>query len=153
MYEFKEQLMKGEKSEDKLDAFFSEWYTVKRVDMFQQRQGIDRIFTRKDNGSIFKIEYKTDWTASRTQNAFVETISVDTTDKPGWAYSSQSDYLIYYIPGDELIYVITFIALRARLPCWCKFPSRRIPNKGYCTVGLLVPLAEFEQIAREVISI
>lgn len=153
MYEFKEQLTKGQQSENELDAYFSQWYTIQTVDMDQQRQGIDRVFTRKDNGHVFKIEYKTDWTAGKTGNAFVETVSVDRTDKPGWAHSSQSDYLIYYVPGDDLVYVIAFQNLRSRLQSWCNCPTRKIPNNGYNTLGLLVPLCEFERIATQVISL
>lgn len=153
MYAFKEQLAKGEKSENKLDHFFSQWYTIQPVGMDKQRQGIDRIFTNKETGVISKIEYKTDWTAGKTHNAFVETISVDTANKPGWAHSSQADYLFYYVPGDELIYIITFAKLREQMHRWHGFPTRAIPNNGYKTIGILVPLAEFERIAIEVISL
>lgn len=154
IYDFKQQLTRGASGEKWLDDFFAQWYIIVPATMEQQRQGIDRIFVRKENNAVYRVEYKTDWTASKTGNAFVETISVDATNKPGWAYSSQSDYLIYYIPGDMLIYVIQFLELRGQLPKWCvEFRSRRIPNKGYCTVGLLVPLAEFERIAKEVISL
>lgn len=152
-YDFKEQLTAGEKSEKFLDGIFSKDYSVVPVGMDEQRQGIDRIFTRAD-GTTFAIEYKTDWTASRTGNAFVETVSVDTANKPGWAYSSQARYLIYYVPGDSLIYVIEFGRLRVHLQRWVnQYPQRAIPNKGYRTRGLLVPLAEFEKIAKQVISI
>jgi hypothetical protein len=136
-----------------LDTFFSTWYEIQKVDREQQRQGIDRIFARKDNGAIHRIEYKADTKASQTGNAFVETISVDTANKPGWAHSSQADFLIYYLPVDMLIYVIAFKDLRKCLPAWQSFKSRKIPNRGYYTVGLLVPLDEFEKIATEVISI
>lgn len=154
IYDFKQQLARGQSAEQWLDGFFSQWYITVPATMEQQRQGIDRIFVRKDNNDTYKIEYKTDWTAGKTGNAFVETVSVDTTNKLGWAYSSQSDYLIYYIPGDMLIYVIQFLELRNQLPRWCvEFRSRRIPNRGYYTIGLLVPLDEFERIAKEVISI
>lgn len=153
MYGFKEQLTKGQQSEAELDSFFAQWYTIEPVTMEQQRQGIDRVFTRKDNGHVFDIEYKTDWTASKTGNAFVETVSVDTANKPGWAHSSQADYLIYYVPGDDLVYVIAFANLRARLHCWQNLPLRTIPNRGYNTIGRLVPLREFERIATQVISL
>lgn len=153
MYGFKEQLTKGQQSEAELDRFFSQWYAITPVSMELQRQGIDRIFTRKDNGHIFNIEYKTDWTAGKTHNAFVETVSVDATNKPGWAHSSRADYLIYYVPGDDLVYVIAFANLRARLHCWQEYPIRSIPNNGYNTIGLLVPLCEFERIATQVISL
>lgn len=151
MYAFQEQLAKGEESEDELDQLFGKWYCIQAATMEQQRAGIDRIFTRKDNGHVSKIEYKTDWTAGRTHNAFVETVSVDTNNKPGWAHSSQADYLIYFVPGDCLIYIIAFANLRKRLPYWQKFPTRTIENKGYKTLGILVPLAEFERIATQVI--
>jgi hypothetical protein len=153
MYDFNEQLTKGEGAERTLDTLFAQWYAIQPVDREQQRRGIDRIFTRKDNGCIFRIEYKTDWTASKTGNGFVETVSVDTANKSGWAHSSQADYLIYYVPGDALVYIIAFANLRARLHCWHGFPLKRIPNQGYNTLGLLVPLDEFERIATQVISL
>jgi hypothetical protein len=153
MYAFKAQLTKGEQSEAELDAYFAQWYDIQPVDREQQRHGIDRIFTRKDNGLVFTIEYKTDWTAGKTHNAFVETVSVDTANKLGWAYSSQADYLIYYVPGAGLVYIITFVLLRACLPAWRSFPVRKIPNKGYNTIGLLVPLNEFEHIATKVLPL
>ena len=153
MYGFKEQLTKGEQSEADLDAFFAQWYDIQPVGMDMQRQGVDRIFTRKDNGWIYKVEYKTDWTASKTGNAFVETVSVDTANKSGWAHSSQADYLIYHVPGDELIYVIQLNKLRSCLHRWKNNPILKIPNNGYNTIGLLVPLCEFERIATQVISL
>jgi hypothetical protein len=153
MYGFHEQLSAGEQQEQELDKFFVRWYDIQRAALDQQRCGIDRIFTRRDNGYVFKIEYKADWTASKTGNAFVETVSVDTTHTPGWVYSSQADYLIYYLPKDMRAYILAFEQLRARLPQWEKFPIRSIPNKGYSTVGVLVPLGEFERIAIRVVSV
>jgi hypothetical protein len=152
MYLFAEQLAKGEQSECELDTLFAKWYDIIPATMDQQRQGIDRIFTRKDNGQVHKIEYKTDWTAGRTHNAFVETVSVSTTNKPGWVHSSQADYLIYFVPDDCLIYIIAFAKLRARLPFWKKFKTASAENDGYSSTGILVPLGEFERIAKQVIS-
>ena len=151
MYGFNQQLKEGEQQEQKLDAFFARWYNIQPVAMDMQRLGIDRLFTRRDNGHVFKIEYKSDWTASKTGNAFVETVSVDTPHTPGWVYSSQADYLIYYLPKAMRAYIIAFENLRVRLPQWTKFPTRSIPNQGYNTVGLLVPLAEIERVAKQVV--
>lgn len=140
--------------EKELDEFFSQWYNIQPVDREMQRQGIDRIFTRHDNDHVFKVEYKTDWKATKTQNAFVELISVDSIGKPGWAYSSQADYLLYYLPEDILVYVIAFGNLRNCLPAWVdKYPERTIRNAGYNTVGVLTPLCEFERIATQVICL
>ena len=42
--------------------------------------------------------------------------------------------------------------LRAKLPAWeRRYQQRSVPNDGYNTIGLIVPLAEFEQIAYLVI--
>lgn len=124
-------------------------FTVSPATGEEQRQGIDRHFSLP-----LTVEYKTDATAVRTHNAFIETVSVDTAGKRGWAYTSEADVLVYYIPGDELLYIVRFSRLRARLPHWLDlFPSRRIPNRGYHTVGLLVPLEELEECADVVISV
>jgi hypothetical protein len=153
VYAFKTQLSKGERAEAELTKHFEEWFVIREVSRAEQRAGIDRIFQPKDGGPVLKVEMKTDWTASKTGNAFVETISVDTTGKKGWAYTSQADVLLYYLPDDLLIYWMPFATLRFHLPRWCQYPTRKITNSGYCTYGLLVPLAEFEKYADQVISI
>ncbi len=99
------------------------------------------------------MEYKTDHRAQTTGNAFVETISIDRDLKLGWAVTSESDLLLYYIPGLELIYVIRFEALRAQLPRWLRtYPIRSIQNQGYATHGILVPLHEFEVLSEVILS-
>lgn len=152
-YQFDKQLSVGEHGEGRLDAFFAQWFVIRVATRQEQRRGIDRIFTRHADGRVYAIEYKTDHTAGKTGNAFVETVSVDTANKPGWASRSEADLLIYYVPEDRLIYVIDFSHLRAHLPVWKKrYPQRSIPNQGYHTHGILVPLKEFEQIAIQVLS-
>lgn len=152
VYDFTTQLAHGADGEAKLDAYFSKWYTIRHATRIEQRCGIDRVFSRP--GGLFKVEYKTDTTAASTGNAFVETVSVDTFGKPGWAYASEADYLIYYIPGPEAIYIIAFATLRKHLARWVKsYPVRKIPNKSYHTHGILVPLDEFERIAEKVDSL
>jgi two-component SAPR family response regulator len=154
MYKFNVQLKLGEKGEMFLDKFFSEEYLIKPVSMGEQRKGIDRIFEHKRTGRVLKVEYKTDELASGTGNAFIETISVDSTNKPGWAYSSKADYLLYYVTGDELIYIITLNNLRKNLEKWeKKYRKAKAKNDGYYTHGILVPLREFEIHAEQVLSV
>lgn len=154
VYDFDKQLARGDKGEAFLDAFFSRHYHITRATRAQQREGIDRFFVSKETGSRMSVEYKTDTTAARTHNAFVETVSVDTTGRPGWAYASKAEYLIYYIPGDELIYVMPFAVLRKQLPRWVQeHKPKAIPNRGYKTHGICVPLDEFERYADVVISV
>ncbi|HMN12042.1 MAG TPA: hypothetical protein PKD55_06935 [Bellilinea sp.] len=153
MYQFDRQLSIGEEGEAFLDGFFAPWFHIRRATPAEQRQGIDRWFVDA-RGRRQSVEYKSDSTAARTGNAFVETISVDTTRKPGWAYSSQARTLVYYIPPDGLIYIIRFRHLRVVMPRWERdYPTRAVSNAGYHTHGLLVPLHELERLAVTVFSI
>ncbi len=73
-------------------------------------------------------------------------------DRDGWAYTSAADMLLYYVPGRSRIYVLTLTALRFRLPFWQQqYPVREIPNSGYHTHGLLVPLDELARCAQRVL--
>ena len=79
---------------------------------------------------------------------------MDTQNKPGWAKSSQADYLVYYVPDDELVYVMKMKKMREHLNEWMsRYPERKIPNQGYNTIGVLVPLKEFEKHAEQVLSL
>lgn len=154
IYDFQTQLRAGQTHEEYLDAFNRQWFDIREADRDEQRRGIDRIFTEKNTGAIYTVEYKADTTATRTGNAFVETISVDTANKPGWAYTSKADWLLYYLPASGLIYFFEFAKFRRHLPRWAReFPTRSIPNNGYKTHGILVPLDEFEQHATKVINL
>jgi hypothetical protein len=145
-YDFEDQKAKGKQGERFLDEQLSKWFRITPSSEAEQRQEIDRWFER--DGDRWAVEYKTDAIAQRTHNAFVEMVSVDLAGKSGWAYTSKARWLIYYIPGDELIYVIEFERLRQELPRWAAtYPFKSALNEGYRTWGLLVPLHEFERIA------
>ncbi len=147
-YQFDTQLYEGNKGERYLDRFFAYWYGITPATYRQQRQGIDRVFTCRYFGQSFTVEYKTDKRAARSGNAFIETLSVSTTGKRGWAYTSQAAFIVYYIPGTERVFILDVLLLRANLLRWCNtYPTRSIPNRGYTTEGLLVPLAELERVA------
>lgn len=152
-YTFDGQLTKGSQAERQLDEHFSKQFDMHPVSREQQRHGIDRCLVDRQTGRAWLAEYKADWTASKTGNAFVETVSVSTQNKPGWAYTSMADYLMYFLPDDLLVYVFTLKKIQARLKKWLElYPQREIPNDGYKTVGVLVPLHEFERHANQVIN-
>lgn len=153
-YDMERQLRQGETAERFLDSYFRDEFDIRPVSREQQRQGIDRIFTRRKDGQELKIEYKADKRAAQTGNAFVETISVDTTGKQGWAFTCQADFLLYYVVGVGPLYILRPGDIKKRVAQWQrKYPARHIPNDGYHTVGLLVPLDEFERIAVQVLSL
>jgi hypothetical protein len=153
-YQFAPKLAEGQTYEQQLDARFADRYIIQPATPQQQRQGIDRVYRPRNNPhQVLYIEYKADRTAVRTGNAFVEIVSVDTANKPGWAITSQADWLFYLVPGEaEALYIIRMADLRRSLPAWrTAYQTRRVPNDGYHTVGLLVPLDEFERIAYTVL--
>jgi hypothetical protein len=144
-YDMFEQLAKGELAEAHIDRFYAGIFHTTPATRAEQRTGIDRHYTHKETGKSHTIEIKTDWTATRTGNAFIETTSVDTMDIPGWAYSSQAEWLFYYLPDQNELCVITFAALRQQLPDWIdEYPERVARNATYHTKGILVPLAVFK---------
>lgn len=150
MYDFNRQLADGEVGEAFLDDFFrSRGHTIRLATREEQRQGVDRFITAPD-GREMKVEYKTDHLAARTGNAFVETVSVDTAGKPGWALTTQADYVVYYVPP-LFIVVLPIMSLRWALPGWMReYPSRRAANDGYQTHGLLVPLDVLREYAVQI---
>lgn len=153
-YDFHEQLKVGKQGEEFLDQYFGATYTITPATDEEQRMEIDRHFAPKNGSPPFTVEYKTDPKASKTHNAFIETISVDTRGKLGWIAMSAANYLIYYVTGDEIIYVLRFADLRRRLPYWAiRYPVRAVRNNGYQTWGIVVPLHELEQLACYVYSV
>lgn len=150
MYDFSGQLDKGESGEKALDNYYSQWYTITAVNMSGQKSGTDRLLTDKTTGMRTSVEYKTDDWTPRSGNVFIETVSVDTQNKPGWAYTSCAQWLIYYVPGFKKAYWITMLNVKHYLPYWIAnvdkikgYKKKRVPNNGYFTEGITVPLTDF----------
>lgn len=138
-------LKAGEQGEAILDKYFEQWYWIVSVDSKGQRSGIDRIFTCKATGRVYTVEYKTDMRAAETGRAFIETVSVDNVEKPGWALTSRAQVLVYYVPPLLKAYLLSMFELKQRLPTWQKaYLMGTAKNEGYNTRGLLVPLTELE---------
>jgi hypothetical protein len=147
-YDFKDQKCAGDRGEAVLDHFFSRVYAIEPATDDQQRRGIDRWFTNRKTGHRFTVEYKSDALAGRTGNAFVETTSDKARQKPGWAYSSAAEYLVYYVLEPEAIYILRLADLRRKLWDWERqYPHKEVKNTSWTTEGLLVPLREFERLA------
>lgn len=155
MYTFDTQLRQGAQGEHRLDAFFAHDWHITPATAIEQHQGIDRHFVHRASGEALTVEYKTDYTAARTHNAFLETVSADTPpEKLGWVYTCQADYLLYYVPGEGLIYVLRPERVRHFVGHWSHWgrPAVGIPNSGYRTWGFVVPLRVLERLAVAVLS-
>lgn len=149
---FGQKLIQGIEAEKILDAHLAQDFEVRPVSREQQRHGIDRCLI-DGKGRAWLVEYKADWVASRTGNAFIETVSVDRESKPGWVHTCQADYLFYYLPNDLLVYVFTPRKLRARVKRWeTVYQVAEAHNEGYKSRGVLVPLHELEKSANHIIN-
>jgi hypothetical protein len=150
-YSFEAQSRVGAEGETALDLYFSRFYTLWPASTDQERKGIDRVSVHRLTGRTLTLQYKTDTRAQRTGNAFVETLSV-VPHKPGWAVACAADYICYWVVGGDL-YICPPSAIQQALVEWrqtCQ--SRRVPNRGYHTEGLLIPLPTFSDSAKIIIE-
>ena len=156
-YSFNKQLKKGENEEFKLDKFFSDDYYICPVTMELQKNGIDRIFVKKTDFSTYKIEYKSDFKTHLTGNVFIETCSIcinNNCNVRGWAYTSKADFLIYLVVKKNIAYIISMNTIKKNINHWKSiYKKRSSPNKGYKTVGILVPLNDFKSKTERIIRI
>lgn len=156
-HNFQAKLHQGEEIEQLLDDYLDAAYVIRKATREEQRQGIDRWLTPMDpdgGAQAFSIDYKADWLAARSGHAFIETVSVDTTGKDGWALASRAEFIFYYLPQRRTLYVLSMAEIQASLPHWALI-YRTVPahNEGYLSAGVLVPLSEIERIAEDVIEV
>jgi len=147
-FNLKVQLEKEKQHNKFLDKFFARWFEIELCDWSFQKIGVDRIFVDKETRMKYTVEYKSDEKASKTNNLFCETVSVDNESIPGWVYTSIAQLLVYYIPPSKTIYVISMVSLKQKIR-GMDFPTRIIPNqdKGrqWNTIGQIIPLSEVEE--------
>ena len=155
----KPQFKQGKDVEAFLDEFFR-WrgWTIRQTTPHEERVLClgDRHFEKGEH--ICTIEYKSGLQTGHTGNIFLETISVDTADKPGWVYTCKADYIFYAALLNGKILVFIPSDLRARVVA-LKATFREVPtssnqNDGYRTWGLIVPLPYAEKyLARKIIAV
>lgn len=153
-YDFDTQLGIGMAAEAVLDDHFGNWFDITPATAAEQRKGIDRHYKLRIDGRMFTVEYKCDRIAHKTGNAFVETVSVDNRHRSGWGYTCSADWLLFYVPGDELVYMLRPRDVTKLLPRWeQQYPRKAVNNGSYQTHGVLVPLVDFEKLAFQVVSL
>lgn len=153
-HNFNDKLAEGQAIERELDAYFRDQYFIAAASPADQRAGIDRLFRDKQTNRLTAIEYKADFQAGKTGNAFIETVSVDAVAKAGWALSSESAYIFYFVASTRKLYIVDIEVLRRWLPLWEDlFEKRYAQNEGYRTYGVLVPLEELAGIAKYILEI
>jgi len=159
-YSFSEQLERGQHWEGILDEYFERWYNIREATRDEQRRGIDRWFryipgpggqdiTRTHPAQI-PVEYKADDKTSTTGNVFIETDSIVEKDKPGWAWKSEAEILVYLAIPDTL-YIAKMKNVRRRIRQWRGlYGSRRVKNEYWTSRGIPVPEEEFARVCDSV---
>ncbi|MBL1177607.1 hypothetical protein [Pantanalinema sp. GBBB05] len=149
-YDFYAQLAVGQAGERKVHDYLSqEWQLIHALVPQEVELGIDYLAFHKTTGEERTFEVKTD--LYQSGNCFLETVKNDRTKTLGWAHTCAADRLLYYLPnlGGKLL-IIQPPVIRANLPFWVtKFRSVEVPNPGYKTIGLLVPVTELEAISEQ----
>lgn len=142
-YHFQKSARIGEVGCQRVRRHLLETYNIWTVDtgLVDQFKGIDL------NSSYATYEVKTDQTATRTSNAFIETFSNLETGRRGWALTCQAMWLLYFVTLDienGSLYWFRPSLFVELVPSWeTEFPIRDIPNVGYTTQGVCVPLRVF----------
>jgi hypothetical protein len=143
-YSFSEQLERGQHWEGVLDEYFARWYNIREATRDEQRKGIDRWFHPADQDyPMTAVEYKADDKTSTTGNVFIETDSVVEKDKPGWAWKSEAEILVYLAIPDTL-YIIRMEKVRKMIRVWRSlYGTRNVRNEYWTSRGIPVPEEEF----------
>ena len=155
-YSFAEQLERGEHWEGVMDEYFSSWYMIQPATRGQQRKGIDRWFVPKSRVGRdvppegIPVEYKADDKTSKTGNVFIETDSVVEKNKPGWAWKSEAEILVYLAIPDTL-YIAQMASVRSMIPTWREaYGTRNVRNTSWTSRGIAVPEEVFGMVCNSV---
>ena len=150
MYRFNAQLRQGNAGEEMLDKLFAKFFDIIKANPFQQRRGIDRVMVGKDHRQRITVEYKADSTAASSGHAFIE---LEYGGKPGWALTSEADFLCYMVRG-KCIYILRPATLRNRLSEWeAIFETKTVQNSTYGCTGLIVPLPYLAEISERIVGL
>jgi len=162
VYDFKEQLKRGQGQERVIADFLrSRGWKVRMAEMADQKLGKDMWLEVSMFPGAISVEVKSDSLAHKTNNMFVETVSVGRyhggefrVEKRGWLYTTEAEYLIYHVVKSGAIMVFEPEALR-------RFVEERpgtyrsvdVRNRGYSGRGLLVPIADIAPFAVQLLNI
>ena len=141
-HSFVVDLPRGLACEKTLDEYFSKWFEIQTVDMSMQRKGTDKLWTNRKTGITYSLEYKGDFRTAETGNAFIETVSVDTSGKPGWALYSLAQLLVYFIPQTGEVVLLPMLRVKQELGKLLERGAIEVeaPNENYSGWGVLVPM-------------
>jgi len=151
IHQFASKLREGKEHERELDKVFSKWFHIEPATKEEDRRGIDRRFIAKAFPCRIAVQYKGDARAEETGRLFIELVSVfveGQSKKPGWAIKCDAEWLIMWLPLKRYAYILSVYLLKTWAPFWyLQYPIRSIPNEGYRTEGVAVPIKDIEKSA------
>ena len=155
----KAQFRRGKDVEAWLDTFFrARGWMIEQTTPHEERVLClgDRRFSR--GGQTFTVEIKSGIQTYYSGNIFLETISVDSQNKPGWLFTCKADVIMYAALLNYKILVFKPQQLRDKIAMlrsrFREVATSHHQNDGYNTWGLLVPLAVAEkELAVQVITL
>lgn len=150
VHKFSDKLAQERIQSEILDKNFSEQHYVLPVPLELDKKGIDRVFVSRETYEPMTMEYKNDFRAAETGNAFIEVCSVhkEECEKLGWAHTCNAEFLVYHVVGDAVAYIVDVELLQAKVDEWRKLHREaKSFNPTYHSVGILVPLSEIKAIA------
>lgn len=117
--------------------------------MSLQRYGVDRVISERGAKCWTTVEYKADERALDTGNAFIELAihESDGTVNEGWARKTIAMWILYLVPGLNLLLWVDARALKHWVPRWLGTYelSNPVQNATWAAVGLLVPIHVLRQ--------
>lgn len=154
VHSFDESLIEGARGEERVKSFLqSQGYTVSRNDIedkFRPDFHIDsHVSGRPEKVLVGKtLEVKSDARTIETGNVAIELVSNIGTGRPGWAYSTTSDFLAYLSAGDGLLSIASLSDIRRRLEkAWHSSKLFSAYNRFFTAVVLCVPMEELKPIS------
>ena len=148
IHEFNDSLKNGHAGEWVINRYHAKYYIVREATMKEQYQGIDAVYTSKQSGTVYKIEIKTDFMTAKTDNIAIELVSNTSTGKGGWAVTSQSDYIIYYLWDLWIVFYFNTKELAELVPhLKTSYPIKPAQNNGYQSMNILVPVMDAKSIS------
>lgn len=146
----KDQFKNGKDVEAWLDKYFKlRGWSITQTTPYQERVLClgDRHFRK--NGRAYRVEYKSGIQTFYSGNIFLETVSVDATNRPGWVYSCKADYILYAALLNKKILVFLPDKLRGQMEMlkarFREVATKHHQNDGYNTHGVIVPLKYAEE--------
>lgn len=139
-----ERIELGADVRQELIEYFKQWYSVKDVG----GKGLDFEFTREGKTTTAKLIV--DEKASDTSRLFIEIWSVYELGRYGWAWTTDTDILIYFVSPDT-IYITKPEEIRKEIPDWMGvFGTVSHKWRGSHRVGIPVTEEVFSDICTSV---